>query len=147
MNILNDPELLTSYLPPIACVLFIAASVVALLRVHFALRGKPADAALAAGRAIEGRIASLGTLMEDMLTRQSEMTAQMAQLQQKIDAIGRTERIVVEPATRTSAMEHAARLARDGASVDELTRSCGLNVGEASLLRRLHGHETAARVS
>jgi len=37
--------------------------------------------------------------------------------------------------------EVAARLARSGASVDELMTSCGLSRHEAALLLRLHGNE------
>jgi hypothetical protein len=34
--------------------------------------------------------------------------------------------------------ENAVRMAKQGATVEDLTRSCGLNVGEAQLIRRLH---------
>jgi len=36
-------------------------------------------------------------------------------------------------------IENAVRMARLGASVEELTRNCGLNIGEARLMRKLHG--------
>ena len=36
-------------------------------------------------------------------------------------------------------IENAVRMARHGASVEELTRSCGLSLGEASLMLKLHG--------
>lgn len=36
-------------------------------------------------------------------------------------------------------IDNAVRMARSGASIDELIRSCGLNIGEAQLLRKLHG--------
>ena len=36
-------------------------------------------------------------------------------------------------------IENAVRMARHGASIDELVRSCGLNIGEAQLMRKLHG--------
>ena len=35
-------------------------------------------------------------------------------------------------------IENAIRMARLGASVEELTRSCGLNIGEARLMQKLH---------
>lgn len=34
--------------------------------------------------------------------------------------------------------KHAARMAKHGASVEELTRTCGLKKAEAQLMRRLH---------
>jgi hypothetical protein len=36
-------------------------------------------------------------------------------------------------------IENAVRMARQGASVEELTRNCGLNIGEARLMQKLHG--------
>jgi hypothetical protein len=36
-------------------------------------------------------------------------------------------------------IENAVRMAKHGASIDELIRSCGLNIGEAQLMRKLHG--------
>lgn len=41
-------------------------------------------------------------------------------------------------------LENAVRMARNGASVDDLTRSCGLNIGEAQLIRKMHGHAAIA---
>lgn len=40
---------------------------------------------------------------------------------------------------RVLPLDNAVRMARNGASIDELTRSCGLNIGEAQLIRKLHG--------
>lgn len=40
---------------------------------------------------------------------------------------------------RVLPLDNAVRMARNGASVDDLTRSCGLNIGEAQLIRKLHG--------
>ena len=41
-------------------------------------------------------------------------------------------------------IENAVRMAQQGASVEELTRTCGLNIGEARLMQRLHGRARAA---
>lgn len=40
---------------------------------------------------------------------------------------------------RSMPIENAVRMARQGASVEELTRNCGLNIGEARLMQKLHG--------
>ncbi len=40
-------------------------------------------------------------------------------------------------------LENAVRMARQGASIEELTRNCGLNIGEASLMHKLHGRNSA----
>lgn len=40
---------------------------------------------------------------------------------------------------RNLPIENALRMAKLGASIDDLTKSCGLNVGEARLMQKLHG--------
>jgi hypothetical protein len=40
---------------------------------------------------------------------------------------------------RNLPIENAIRMAKLGASIDDLTRSCGLNIGEARLMQKLHG--------
>lgn len=45
-------------------------------------------------------------------------------------------------------IEYAARMARAGASVEDLIRGCGLNKGEAELLMRLHaGQQSGTRTT
>ena len=41
-------------------------------------------------------------------------------------------------------IDNAVRMARQGATVEDLTRSCGLNIGEAKLMQKLHGKARAA---
>lgn len=41
-------------------------------------------------------------------------------------------------------IENAVRMARMGASIEELSRSCGLNIGEAQLMQKLHGKTAMA---
>ncbi|MDX1498770.1 MAG: DUF2802 domain-containing protein [Woeseiaceae bacterium] len=41
-------------------------------------------------------------------------------------------------------IENAVRMAQHGASIDDLVKSCGLNIGEAQLMRKLHGRKGAA---
>ena len=43
------------------------------------------------------------------------------------------------PVERSLPIENAVRMARLGASIDDLTRNCGLNIGEARLMQKLHG--------
>jgi hypothetical protein len=47
------------------------------------------------------------------------------------------------PAERNLPIENAVRMARSGASVEDLTRNCGLNFGEARLMQKLHGRASA----
>jgi len=43
------------------------------------------------------------------------------------------------PIERNLPIENAVRMARMGASIDDLSKSCGLNIGEARLMQKLHG--------
>ena len=142
-----DTYFFSTYVLPLASLLLVGASALALVRVHFALSGSALDSTLSAGRAGCDEIGALRALCEDALSRQAEIAAQVAAMQRAVDALGDIDRLVVETAARPPAMEHAARLARCGASIDELTKSCGLNLGEASLMRRLHGATTPAPTS
>ena len=51
-----------------------------------------------------------------------------------------------EPAPSHVPIEHALRMAKRGASIEDLRKSCGLNIGEAKLMHRLHGKQ-AGRTS
>lgn len=48
------------------------------------------------------------------------------------------------PLERKLPIDNAVRMARSGASVEDLTRNCGLSVGEARLMKRLHGRAPSA---
>lgn len=59
-------------------------------------------------------------------------------LQDRIDDLARQNApaAVVKPAELP--FEHAVRMAKHGANVEDLTRSCGLKKSEAQLMQRLH---------
>ncbi|MDJ0793431.1 MAG: DUF2802 domain-containing protein [Woeseiaceae bacterium] len=72
-------------------------------------------------------------------------------LEKRVGELQRTVKVIelnkhrpqpVEPTQpaveRNLPIENAIRMARLGASVEELTRSCGLNIGEARLMQKLH---------
>ena len=93
-----------------------------------------------------------GTLLnescDDELREQIEATKR---LEKKLGELQRTIKIMdmkppqqSPPVERNLPMENALRMARLGASVEDLTRTCGLNVGEARLMQRLHGKDAAA---
>lgn len=70
----------------------------------------------------------------------------ISELQQQIAALSAAEpKADAGPVSRPLPIENATRMARHGASVEELTRACGLNVGEAELLKKLHGAPTTSR--
>jgi hypothetical protein len=75
------------------------------------------------------------------------LEARVTELQGEFKAVATRTAKPRPPALRQLPIENAVRMARQGASVDDLTRTCGLNIGEARLMRRLHGQApvTAAR--
>jgi len=75
------------------------------------------------------------------------VSERLGEIQDQIERFSHLERLLIGPVSREFPMEHAARLAKGGASVDELTRNCGLNIGEARLIRRLHGQAEAPQLS
>lgn len=44
-------------------------------------------------------------------------------------------------------LRRAVRMAKSGASIEDLTKGCGLNIGEARLMKTIHGGHVAANVA
>lgn len=85
-------------------------------------------------------------IADDAARQGSEIVLATERLEQRIEALSAS--IDAAAATGTKAapasgrclpLDSAQHMARNGASVEELTRTCGLNVGEAKLLLKLHG--------
>jgi len=75
-------------------------------------------------------------------------------LEQQVGQLRRTVKVMEMKAPkqqaaveRTLPIENAIRMARSGASVEDLKRSCGLNNGEARLMQKLHGRTALAAVA
>ncbi len=68
----------------------------------------------------------------------------LAMLQERVEELAR--RPVSAPAAQPGELpfEHAARMARFGATAEELTRTCGLNEAEAKLICRVHARRGRA---
>jgi len=62
----------------------------------------------------------------------------VAALSKTIDALAEGRSAANAQNAPTLPLENAARMAKQGASVEDITKNCGLNVGEARLLKRLH---------
>jgi len=86
------------------------------------------DTALGEIRKLSGQVIALGGSLEAMGTRLQQASAQ------------RPAAAAAPPAAsqNTRGYETAIRMARSGASVDEIVASCGTTRAEAKLLRRLH---------
>ncbi|MGI9233200.1 MAG: DUF2802 domain-containing protein [Woeseiaceae bacterium] len=91
---------------------------------------------------------ALSDATDDELYEQMKATQRLEQrlgeLQRSIKRIDVKPPEKRPPVERDVPIENAVRMARLGASVDDLTRNCGLNVGEARLMTKLHGRETVA---
>ena len=96
----------------------------------------PTGAALADRRAEELR-------QHQLLIR--ELEHRILELQASIDTLAtRPSGTTREPAERQLPLDNAVRMVRNGASVEDLTRNCGLNYGEARLMKKLHGQTARA---
>jgi hypothetical protein len=67
------------------------------------------------------------------------LAAQLATLQQKLEERAQLAQATV--AVNSGGIDLAARLARQGSSVDEIVKTCGVTRQEAQLLARLHTAE------
>jgi len=86
------------------------------------------DTALGEIRKLSGQVIALGATLEALGARLDQASAQ------------RPAAAPAPPAAsqNTRGYETAIRMARSGASVDEIVASCGTTRAEAKLLRRLH---------
>lgn len=88
-----------------------------------------------------------GTHARHQMLTNLRLERQLASLRDELAAIAKA-RGDTPQSERTLPLDNAVRMAKNGASVDELTRSCGLNIGEAQLIRKMHGTAAnAARAS
>lgn len=63
----------------------------------------------------------------------------IGQLQRAVKVMEISPQKPPAPVERSLPIENAVRMAKQGASIEDLTKSCGLNIAEASLMHRLHG--------
>ncbi len=91
-----------------------------------------------------------GTALSD--SADDEVRAQIEatrSLEKRLGELQRTVKVMdlnsskeAPAAERNLPIENAIRMARMGASVEDLTRTCGLNFGEARLMQKLHGQDS-----
>ena len=67
----------------------------------------------------------------------------MTELQSVVRTLAKRKQPQAQPLDTNLPIENAVRMARHGASIDDLVRSCGLNIGEAQLMQKLHGKAQA----
>ena len=89
---------------------------------------------------------------EEVLAQSQSLLQRLAALETRLDDTAvvvarideRSERQMQLSGTATGGYQIAIRLARGGASREELVSRCGLSFGEAELVRRLHGASARA---
>ena len=85
-------------------------------------------------------------MQRSLLTTQ-RLDKRVNEMQRAIKTLARRD---VEKRTSTERalpIDNAVRMLRHGASIEDLTRTCGLNVGEARLLQKLHGQNRPAHAA
>ncbi len=141
---MTTEEFLLQYGLLLANAILLAGAALALLRNRAesrrlrALFDSPLAAALAPEtyddrelrRMFDRRCTMLEKRLEQLVERSSRAAADAA-------------RPALPPQKNELPVEYAVRMARSGASIDDLVRGCGLNRGEAQLLLRLHANKSA----
>jgi len=97
------------------------------------------ETALAEIRKLSGQMIVLGGTVDAVGSRLGHAQAQAeAQAQAQAQAQAAASKAAAAPTQSTRRYETAIRMARSGASVEEIVANCGTTRAEAKLLRRLH---------
>lgn len=84
-------------------------------------------------------IADTQSLQSNTISKPSpQLEKRVMELQSVVKTLARKTQVNREPEKNSLPIENAVRMAKHGASIDELVRTCGLNIGEAQLMRKLH---------
>ena len=101
-------------------------------------------------------VSPTGTAISDDIDDDSQEQMRLTQsLEKRVGELQRTVKVMAvkkpdstptpsAPIERNLPIENAVRMARLGASIDDLAKSCGLNIGEARLMQKLHGKAQVA---
>ena len=125
----------------IANAAMLAAAVIAIIRFRHQARrfekfwDSPAGVSLADTRALEA---------QPQPATDPDLEKRIAELQNVVRSLARKEQVVSQDSESRLPIENAVRMAKRGASIEDLMRSCGLNIGEAQLMRKLHGQTRVA---
>jgi len=100
-------------------------------------------------RAIQVQTAQVLSQTNTVLQRLAALEARVDATKTTISQLGdRLERPALPPTGNgpSASYQMAIRLAKGGASREELMAGCGLSLAEAELVRRLHGSSNAVRI-
>lgn len=135
---MNIDESITIYLLLISNAALLSAAAIAIVRFRKQCErlerfwNSPTGAAIADQPSDLDRALALNTL---------RLERRLVQLQDKVDslAISPEKSEPSPPQPHHLPIDNAIRMAKGGASVEDLSRTCGLNIGEARLLKTMHG--------
>lgn len=127
MTIINSYSL---YALLVSNVMLLAAATIAILRFQGLLRSSAAF--------WDSPTGSILKMQSDQNAISELMDERFSSMQGSINEIGQKVGVVQLPMTENLPFDNAVRMAKQGASLEDLTRHCGLNKGEAQLLMRVH---------
>jgi len=125
MNI--DDAYLTNLLLA-STIALLAAATVAILRFQRLLRQWERQLGAAPAMPVQPAAETAAEPLEERIGALQKIAEQLARKEEMLQHKGRND----------VPLEHAVRMAKCGASMEELTRNCGLRKGEAELLLKLH---------
>lgn len=135
-----DSETFYFYLLLMSNALLLAAAAIAVLQFHHQFRRgeqfwrSPTGASVAEQETQRAR---------QQLLVNMRLEKQLSELQKKIDSLSSEDHRPTGAAERLLPMDNALQMARHGASVEDISRNCGLNIGEAQLMQKLHGRSAS----
>jgi len=135
---MNINDSMTLYLLLVSNAMLASAAAIAIVRFQKQCArlqkfwSSPTGAAIADQQSDLERSLALSTL---------RLERRLAKLQAAVDGLSASPKEEAPEAKLSHPLpiENAIRMAKTGASVEDLSQSCGLNIGEARLLKTLHG--------
>lgn len=88
-------------------------------------------------------LAAHETLLKRLADLEARLDATNVSISRLGERIERPQQLASPPATTSPGYQIAIRLARSGATREELAQQCGLSAHEAELVHRLHGPQGA----
>lgn len=137
---MDVPDTTTLYLLLFSNAAMLAAACIAIVRFQKQCRRFEIFWNSPTGASLASRTPAADTLANPQLENR------VTELQNVVKTLVNTEQRERALVNGSLPIENAVRMARYGASIDELIRSCGLNIGEAQLMQKLHGKVQAAAI-
>ncbi|MBT8085201.1 MAG: DUF2802 domain-containing protein [Woeseia sp.] len=124
------------YLLPLASVVLLIACLINSIRLRFELNAYAENVLTLPAPVAAYDDTDLRRMVDRRMTMfEARLTKLVTEQQNALPLVAAAP---VPPLKNELPVEYAVRMARSGATVDDLVRGCGLNIGEAQLLLRMH---------